>query len=349
MAVYDNTKGGQRRDAGMRGFTLVELLVVIAIIGVLVALLLPAVQSAREAARRTKCQNNMKQIGLALHNYHDTIKVFPPGNLVFFTPDANGCYAGQSAQLPGPPWTVLVLPYVEQTALYSSLDFSVRFNAYSNLGAQSANTQKCEIPIAAFRCPSYNKPPHGWVYTATVVPANGRYPPLVNNYYACMGGGPIMTGVTTTEEACYRTNVAGGSITQFKNGLMGVNSRFGLQHCTDGSSNVVLAGESCYQGMELVRGWFNGYYGSGFAANMCGTAGKPNGGKWHYVSLTNATSNQNLHNAINTIYFGGEHPGGCQFVMADGSTQFFNENINLAIYQRLGAMDDGLPVGGLSQ
>jgi prepilin-type N-terminal cleavage/methylation domain-containing protein len=345
------------------GFTLVELLVVIAIIGVLVALLLPAVQAAREASRRTKCANNIKQVALALHNYHDTFNVFPPGNFfsagatnaVPVTQNANGCYWSTSSQTrPGAPWTVLILPFIEQKPLHDSLDFNLEFNSYSNLGTQTANTRKCEIPVAAYRCPSYAPPPHRWVLSTAVARTDLHYAKFVNNYYACMGGGPIMTGGNVnTPDGCYNPNVPGGSIAQFTNGLIGVNTKNGFRNCTDGTSNVVMVGESCYQGIELLRGWFNGMRTDTTAANqppgnIAGTAGVPNGGFRHYINFQGtATNNLNIHNALNTLYFGSQHPGGCQIAMADASIQFLNENINLALYQRLGPMGDGLPVGGL--
>jgi prepilin-type N-terminal cleavage/methylation domain-containing protein/prepilin-type processing-associated H-X9-DG protein len=348
-----------------RAFTLVELLVVIAIIGVLVALLLPAVQAAREAARRTKCNNNLKQVALALHSYHDTHSVFPPGNFfpagrtttgsTLVSPDANGCYVATTGQRPGAPWSVLILPNVEQKALYDSLDFNIEFNSYSNLGAQTVNTLRCEVPVQVFRCASYGLPPHRWVLPTAVARTDAHYAKFVNNYYACMGGGPIMTGVTTTEDGCYNPSVPGGSIAQFKNGLIGVNTRNSFRHCTDGTSNVVLLGESAYQGIELLRGWFNGMRADTTSTNqppgnVAGTAGVPNGGQRHYVNFQGVTtSNLNIHNALNTLYFGSQHPGGCQFAMADGSIHFINENINLALYQRLGAMNDDLPAGGFSQ
>ena len=208
-----------------RGFTLVELLVVIAIIGVLVALLLPAVQAAREAARRTSCSNNLKQIGLALHNYHDTFNVFPPGNFMaagpipnpipanVVVPNANGCFTGAGSVRPGAPWTVLVLPYIEQKPLHDSLDFNVEFNSYQNIGTQTINTQRCRIPISVYRCPSYATPPHPWVRPTAVAGTDQSYAPLINNYYACMGGGPIMTGVVArTTPATPRTCPAGRSL-----------------------------------------------------------------------------------------------------------------------------------------
>jgi prepilin-type N-terminal cleavage/methylation domain-containing protein len=347
------------------GFTLVELLVVIAIIGVLVALLLPAVQAAREAARRTRCNNNLKQIALALHNYHDTHNVFPPGNffpagrtpspLPAVAPNASGCYVGTTGLRPGAPWTVLILPYVEQKPLYDSLDFTIEFNAYSNIGTQTINTQRCEVPMQVYRCPSYGPPPHRWVPLTAVARTDGPYTKLVNNYYACMGGGPIMTSVVNTEDGCYNPSVPGGAIAQFKNGLIGVNTKNAMRHCTDGTSNVVMLGESAYQGIELLRGWFNGIRSDTTSANqppgnIAGTAGVPNGGQRHYVAFQGtATGNLNIHNALNTLYFGSQHPGSCQFAMADGSIHVINENINLAIYQRLGDMGDAQPAGGFSQ
>jgi prepilin-type N-terminal cleavage/methylation domain-containing protein len=347
------------------GFTLVELLVVIAIIGVLVALLLPAVQAAREAARRAQCSNHIKQIALALHNYHDAHSVFPPGNmfpagrsptpLPSVGPDANGCAVGNNGWRPGAPWTVLILPYIEQKPLYDALDFTIEFNSYSNLGTQTINTQRCEVPMKVYRCPSYALPPHRWVLPTAVARTDSPYAKYVNNYYACMGGGPISTTVGATQDACYNPSVPGGAIAQFKNGLIGVNTRNSFRHCTDGTSNVVMLGESVYQGIELLRGWFNGIRSDTTSTNqppgnICGTAGAPNGGQRHYVTFQgSATNNLNIHNALNTFYFGSQHPGVCQFAMADGSIHLINENINLALYQRLGDMGDGLPAGGFSQ
>ncbi len=361
-----------------RGFTLVELLVVIAIIGILIALLLPAVQAARESARRSACRNNLKQVALAIHHYHDTYNAFPAGNVVNFEPDGNGCYIGAGTQLPGPPWTVLVLPYLEQSSMFESLNLGpdpaggfntnlVAFNSYSNIGVQTNNTALCRIPLGVFRCPSYALPPHEWVFPATVVqPFDPVYAQVVNNYYGCMGGGPVVTATPTiTTDACYRSGVPGAAVTMFKNGLIGVNARDqvsgkikytrSFKDCLDGASNVVLAGESSYQGIETLRGWFNGYRSNAGGANgnnppgnICGTAGKINGGRAHYLANTNRTSNQNIHNAINTIYFGSEHRGGCHLAYADGSAHFFSENISLPLYQRLGDMKDGWPPGGFT-
>ena len=174
----------------------------------------------------------------------------------------------------------------------------------------------------------------------------------MNNYFACMGGGPILTGTPTTNDACYRPNVVGGSLAQFKNGLMGVGTKRGIRDATDGTTNVVLAGESIYGGMEVLRGWFHGIRTNSGSnnppASLAGTAGAPNGGKAHYLAFTTGVSGQNIHNAVLTLFFGSMHVGGCHFLMADGSVHFISENINLQLYQRLGVMNDGEPVGGFT-
>ncbi len=145
MAAFSNIQFSDRR-AVRRGFTLVELLVVIAIIGVMVGLLLPAVQAAREAARRMSCSNNMKQLGLAMHNYHDTHRVFPYG-------------FGLNQEF----WSALILPQLEQTSLHSTLVWANSANMGSAFATNwtnfnSPNKAACETLIPAFRCPSMAQP-----------------------------------------------------------------------------------------------------------------------------------------------------------------------------------------------
>jgi len=130
-----------------RGFTLVELLVVIAIIGVLVALLLPAVQAAREAARRTSCTNNQKQLGIALHNHHDTFGRFPPGSANDRTPF--GTHATGAGW--GSGWKVYLLPYIEQSSIYNQMVFDGTNSGYTH-AANMALVNRVTIP--AYRCPS---------------------------------------------------------------------------------------------------------------------------------------------------------------------------------------------------
>ncbi len=195
-----------------RGFTLIELLVVIAIIAVLIALLLPAVQQAREAARRSQCKNNMKQLGLAMHNYHDVFGAFPPlevQDTAFLTgnPPTNwGAYAGN--------WVTLTLPYVEQGPLYAKFNFGA---------SSSANQSLMNIPYRHLICPSN---PFG---SGTLV--NGY---SISHYYAVEGS--YSTGL----EACKYASTGATTST----GIFYHSSRTSLRDVTDGSSNTVMLVEA---------------------------------------------------------------------------------------------------------
>lgn len=151
------------------GFTLVELLVVIAIIGILVALLLPAVQAARAAARRMQCSNNLKQLGLAMHNYHDVAKRFPPGSI---------CYTN-GGDVPGfgslnQSWATRVLPFIEQTAIADSLDMAIRGTLWTGVPTSPIGNAQAEMLLPAFLCPQDQ-----------MKKVQSTFAP--NNYVACTG------------------------------------------------------------------------------------------------------------------------------------------------------------------
>jgi len=342
------------------GFTLIELLVVIAIIAVLIALLLPAVQQAREAARRSQCKNNLKQIGLALHNYHDTHGVFPPGNIAALTPNANNCYVGSwSAAMPGAPWTVLILPYIEQSAIYNLLDFNGTFpagytDAATNITKFNPQTSgPLYAKLAAYRCPSSSGTP-AWVNSATVSPAVPGIP--LNNYHGCTGGGIIAPPTSQGDANAVACNVGIGVspewVTVWKNGAFGVNSRRSFRDFTDGSSNIILVGETIYSEMEQVRGWGSGYRtvsdSNNPPANLSAAYHPINGGRNIYTSLSGGW-NQNLHNVLCSRGFSSSHVGGAHSVMGDGSVHFLNENMNVNIFRGLGAIADSEPAGGIQQ
>ena len=310
-----------------RGFTLVELLVVIAIIGVLIALLLPAVQQAREAARRLQCRNNIKQLGLALHNYHDTFLVFPSGNL---TTDTQ--YPPRSANDPEgtmAPWTVLVLPYLEQDNLHNQFDFESPFTSHISQTTPNATIQR--TPNKAFQCPSF--------------PRNGNEE-LKNNYFGVMGGVDVNNTPPRWELS--------GSVNYrvFDNGVLFQNSKISFRDITDGTTNTFMIGESVDQktaygsGSPTHHGWAQGartHNGSnGYLNNVAATENPINraadllAAGWHDHAVWQST-------------FGSQHPGGAQFLYADGSVPWVSETMNLPIYQQCGVRNDGAPLGGLNQ
>ena len=321
----------RRRSA----FTLVELLVVIAIIGTLVGLLLPAVQAARESARRSTCQNNLKQLGVALHNYHDARKVFPMGNRC-----TTSALPPMSASPGDPtatrePWTVAILPYAENVALYSKFDFKQAFSSHVSQSQQETTLPGTNPNPAAqnttnplFQCPSDPE-----------LPAS----PLKNNYFGVMGG------VTASGQgAAWTAATAATPYEIYNNGILFLNSARGIKNITDGTSKTFLVGETIYQyntPSEKFFGWGQGartrldYADKCFLQNVAGTK-----------SQINSKPQQDaagLHPyAIWQTTFSSSHPGGAQFLTADGGVSFISETVNLTIYRQMGVVNDGAPVGG---
>jgi len=289
-----------------RGFTLVELLVVIAIIGVLVALLLPAVQAAREAARRTSCQNNIKQLGIALHNYHDTLRVLPPGYVSSNPGVASNSSWCRSGSLQGAPWTVLILPYAEQEAMHDAFNFNVPFQAASNQMA-SPNADVI-VPMPMYHCPSDVR-----------IAIN----PLYNSYFGVQGGS---ASPNCGNSSCSAANERASYVT----GMLFAGSELGFKDATDGTSNVFLIGESRYGG--AAWGASAKQDGCSYPRNLAGAQDQ-----------INLYDGQGVHD---TRGFSSYHPGGCQFLFLDGSVHFVPETIDLTVYRQLGNRNDGFPVGG---
>jgi len=209
-----------------RGFTLIELLVVIAIIAVLIALLLPAVQQAREAARRAQCRNNLKQIGLALHNYHDQAQSLPPGWI--------GVTSGQPDVSGGNGWSSQsrLLPQLDQSPLYNRIDFNSPVGSASN---QAARTR----PLSVFRCPS-DVGPDRWT-----IPSAGTTNPLAEVATASYAG------VFGKDEVDECNGLPPGSPCN-SDGVFYLNSRTRFADVTDGLSNTLLVGERMTQ---IANGW----------------------------------------------------------------------------------------------
>lgn len=315
----------------IRGFTLVELLVVIAIIGVLIALLLPAVQAAREAARRTSCNNNLKQFALAMHNHHDVNRKFPPAfsSAVHNVTSSKGLQISQVADQ-GAPWSVRILPYIEQENRYKTFDISGGFTGrYSEGGA---NRDAIYTPNTAFHCPSN---------------PNAGPDSVQTSYVAVAGGGTESQAYATADNACCKARIF------FNNGVTYINSDSTFGDITDGSSNVFLIAETRYQATEAGAGT---QYPSWAGTTRAG-GGSGGGGHCCASAVTMGAAVDGINGStydpatafqVEPVMrgFGSHHPTGCQIAMADGSVHFFAETMDINAYRDLGDRGDGAPVGG---
>jgi len=293
-----------------RGFTLVELLVVIAIIGVLIALLLPAVQQARESARRISCTNNLKQLGLALHNYHDTFGSLPAN--IWESPDGSPSAFS---------FLSLMLPFIEQSAIHDQLDFRYPLDDTAN----SDNRDLVETPIDAFICPSDPTPAvrsdiartWSWPLSATTSDANS--------------GGPA--GVT-----CYKGFMGLGFSSDPANGLFErqPHNSVRMRDIIDGTSNV-------FGIIEQSPSWSPWCAWASTNGVWAGSTdqGRINEVRVHYPTPDNSEVGIGYRYAPS-----GFHPGGVLATFADGSVHFLPETIDTTIYRGLGCHNDGLPVGG---
>lgn len=293
------------------GFTLVELLVVIAIIGVLIALLLPAVQQAREAARRMSCQNNLKQLGLAMHNYHDTFLKFPSGYLVDPT----------SKSVPLFGWPVLLYPFIEQDNLYQALNPNQRRlrDIYST-SAPAADRALLETPIPALRCAS-------------------DVTPTLNNVFAF--GDPEQFDIATGNYVAVATGGTSGSIRNADDigGMFWGNSEVRMRDVTDGLSNTLAIGEQDGSPSMVP--------GESFGAANCVGIGRQNKIKQGYhihmsgkqginFDAALAGSSSDMGKGVSSL-----HPGGVEFVRADGSCVFVVETIAKDLYRDMCYRNDG--------
>lgn len=339
-----------------RGFTLIELLVVIAIIAVLIALLLPAVQQAREAARRTQCKNNLKQIGLAMHNYHDTYNGFPNGNI----PTLVGGW--------GMSWYMRILPFVDQAPVYNKLTFNgshvgwVCCGDAANTGGDANGQVMNGIRFAFAVCPSSSLPDMRDAGSGR----NIEHP----HYYGIMGAVnglgnvPVASNRTTLCCSCCGNQAATGLITSA--GMLVPVENKKTRDCSDGTSNVMMVGESSdfvyasaggtktadvqgVHGMMMggatlatIEGWVaSGNQGNAMERmfNLTTVRYSPN-----YPAVLGTTAgvddNYGANKPLNS-----PHTGGVHILLCDGAVRFISNNIDLGNLARLANRDDGQPIG----
>jgi len=303
MAIARN-----RRMRSASGFTLIELLVVITIIALLIALLLPAVQAAREAARRSQCLNNLKQIGLAMHNYHSVASVFPPGH--------SSRAEGPTVDLgPGWGWATLLLLQMDQGPLYNSINFA------NQIPSNTSQTARSTL-LSSFLCPSS-------IGTSPVA-FSGRYHNGVSR--------PIVTDLAASQyvgSAGQKSQKASGTF----NGAFSLNSVSSLTSITDGSSSTLMVGERSRNLADAI------WIGVIPSAQVCTNPSWPNsgctaanamalgytgpavvGGPW-FESPNNPGS---LADDFYSL-----HPGGCNFLFCDGSVRFLRQTTDPVVYSGL--------------
>jgi prepilin-type N-terminal cleavage/methylation domain-containing protein/prepilin-type processing-associated H-X9-DG protein len=308
LATRRNSRSELTRDGGApHGFTIVELLVVITIVGILVSLLLPAVQAARTAARRTQCTNNLKQIGLALTNYHDSFGTFPSGYLTGVGP--SGADTG-----PGWGWCSLVLPYMEQGAVWNAIDFSVPIERAPSVVTQTIPTLLCPANELLWQ----------W-WPAEVLDTNGNPTRLI-----CKVGFAPYVGVMGSND-----------LTPVGDGLFFRNSSIRLQDIVDGTSQTIAVGERAYVLGEAT--WVGAVTGASLfpdpdEGEIAVQTLKPSSG----MVLGHVGNNNGPNSPTSEInQFYSLHGPGVNFLFADGHVAFLPASIDYSTYQALSTRNGG--------
>jgi prepilin-type N-terminal cleavage/methylation domain-containing protein len=315
-----------------QGFTLVELLVVIAIIGILIALLLPAVNAAREAARRTQCKNNIKQCALACNTYHEAYKTLPVG-------------AKSSNQL---SWRCYILTFIEEKGVYDLMLSYDTFNKanvacdfrngpVNNEGTHKANLVQVTNRIKTFLCPSAPNNEND----AVAPLGDGR------RAYVCMyqgNAGPLGTNRVTS--SAYKSVLVSDTQGFSMHGMFTANTQVKVRDVTDGFSKTLLLGELYTGGRQ---GWAVGMTNSGNGLPFTGWGNNPASGNGIPSSMNGCKNIRDSINLLVPVTSGNHqtmqslHPGGAHFAMGDGAVTFLDENIDFSLYLSLASRNGGEP------
>ncbi len=325
VAVFAADAAGAEIDAGDRsgGFTLIELLVVIAIIGILIALLLPAVQAAREAARRAQCTNNLKQIGLALANYEVSFKCYPPGR-VGCDGDPSRCPAAASRV--GTSALVTILPFMELQTLYDSFDFSDGPWTYNGTWV-TKNADAIGQTVPTYLCPSDDSEPYANPLTfATASHYNTQGREAATGNYSPVAGS---SGVTASSTVKYAGD-----------GMFYYLKAHRIRDVTDGLSKTMFVGEVVASHTEE-------------SSNVWSRAVRlMDCQRTTYNPLNTKPGEPEYYSAYGfkvNAAFASKHPMGANFVFGDGHVDFITDNINLLTYRALSTRRGGEPIGNLEE
>ncbi len=320
-----------------RGFTVIELLAVVAVVGILLILLLPAVQAAREAARRIQCRNNLKQIGLALHNYHDAFSMLPfAGAADTYAPNGTGHVVN------GFNWRVFILPYLDQGTLYQELSaIDAGFRSVVTNSASWKQLPQHQTVIPVYQCPSEAAGSMQTVCYQTYVYGPTDTASAISNYFG--SAGPAATfpavnlgcGVCGNDANCLcadRGGMLGSAALSGGSGVFSLRpTRVSLAQVTDGASHTLLVGESArthFSGApspEEIYLWMEPF---------------------SLLSTVNGV-NTRSYQAANTQEFCSNHGGGAHFVFVDGSVRFISECIDLWLLSHLGTKSGSEIIGEL--